>query len=116
MKSVGESMAIGRSFLESLQKAMRSIDKRGCEFSWTPHQSREELLESIKTPTENRLRQCQQALFLGVTIEEVNSLTGIDPWFLAQLVRLNEIASIIKDLPELAVEDLKNRKTCRFLR
>lgn len=114
MKSVGESMAIGRSFLESLQKAMRSIDKRGCEFSWTPHQSREELIESIKTPTENRLRQCQQALFLGVTIEEVNNLTGIDPWFLAQLVRLNEIASTIKDLPELAVEDLRNAKRAGF--
>jgi len=114
MKSVGESMAIGRSFLESLQKAMRSIDKRGCEFSWTPHQSREELIESIKTPTENRLRQCQQALFLGVTIEEVNSLTGIDPWFLAQLVRLNEIASTIKELPELAVEDLKTAKRAGF--
>jgi len=114
MKSVGESMAIGRSFLESLQKAMRSIDKRGCEFSWTSHQSREELLESIKTPTENRLRQCQQALFLGVTIEEVNNLTGIDPWFLAQLVRLNEIASTIKDLPELAVEDLKTAKRAGF--
>jgi carbamoyl-phosphate synthase large subunit len=114
MKSVGESMAIGRSFLEALQKAMRSIDKRGCEFDWRPTLSKEQLLEAIKTPTENRLKYCQQALFLGASENEIFKITGIDPWFLAQLSQLNEIAKNLQQIPELTVAELRNAKRAGF--
>ncbi|MEI6040602.1 MAG: carbamoyl-phosphate synthase large subunit, partial [Actinomycetes bacterium] len=84
MKSVGEAMAIGRSFPEALQKALRSVEKKGTSFSWpSGGDSKEVLLEKMSIPTESRLQQIQLALFKGATIEEVFAATKVDPWFLA---------------------------------
>ncbi|GAB2818683.1 carbamoyl-phosphate synthase large subunit [Actinocorallia aurea] len=98
MKSVGEAMAIGRSFPEALQKALRSLEQKGASFSWGEDvPPLEELLASIKVPHDGRIREVQQALMAGATIEQVYGITGIDPWFLDQIAGINEIAADIKD-------------------
>ncbi|MGN6427653.1 MAG: carbamoyl-phosphate synthase large subunit, partial [Leifsonia sp.] len=70
MKSVGEAMAIGRSFTSALQKALRSLEKRGSSFHWgAEERTVDELLASIATPTDGRIVDVQQALRLGATPE-----------------------------------------------
>ncbi|MCD0450932.1 carbamoyl-phosphate synthase large subunit [Actinocorallia sp. API 0066] len=97
MKSVGEAMAIGRSFPEALQKALRSLEQKGAAFSWAEAPPPlEELLASIRVPHDGRLREVQQALLAGATIEQVYAITGIDPWFLDQIAGINEIAAEIR--------------------
>ena len=114
MKSVGEAMAIGRSFPEALQKALRSVEKKGTSFSWNFNQNKDELLHSAKTPTEWRLQQVQQALALGASIEEVFNSTKIDPWFLAQISYINEIASKLSNAAVLNAEIIKEAKQSGF--
>ncbi len=115
MKSVGEAMAIGRSFPEALQKALRSVEKKGTSFSWpTGGDSKETLLEKMSIPTENRLQQIQLALFKGATIEEVFAATKVDPWFLAQINLINEIASEISSAKSLDEVLLRRAKTNGF--
>ena len=79
MKSVGEAMAIGRSYTEALQKAMRSLDKKGTIFHWDgpapTAQQTSELLESIATPSEHRLVDLQQAVRGGATISQLHEAT-----------------------------------------
>lgn len=115
MKSVGEAMAIGRSFTSALQKALRSLEKRGSSFHWGP-QSRtvEELLASIATPTDGRIVDVQQALRLGATPEQVFEATKIDPWFIDQIVLINEVADQIRDAPTLDTETLRYAKDHGF--
>ncbi|MFL6053657.1 MAG: carbamoyl-phosphate synthase large subunit, partial [Actinoallomurus sp.] len=103
MKSVGEAMAIGRSFPEALQKALRSLEKAGSSFSWAPAPEplsgderaalKAELIESARRPHEGRLRDVQQAMRVGATVEELYEATRIDPWFLAQIAALDEVAA-----------------------
>ena len=118
MKSVGEAMALGRNFTEALNKAMRSIDKRGTTFHWngdTP--SREDahaLLEAARTPTETRLITLQQALRGGVTIEEAFAATKIDPWFLDQICLINEVAARVATGDALTSEQLFEAKRHGF--
>ncbi|NDC81041.1 MAG: carbamoyl-phosphate synthase large subunit [Actinobacteria bacterium] len=114
MKSVGEAMAFGRSFPEALQKAMRSLEKKGSSFSWDIKESLEELMEQIATPTQDRLLQVQRALALGASIEEVFAKCAIDPWFLSQLVEINRKADEIKSAGELSPELLKSAKKLGF--
>jgi len=89
MKSVGEVMAIGRTFQESLQKALRSLEI-GID-GLTPivpleqKDAQSRLRQEIRTPTENRLRYVADAMRHGFEVEEIYELTGIDPWFLVQL-------------------------------
>ncbi|QRZ62479.1 carbamoyl-phosphate synthase large subunit [Rothia sp. ZJ932] len=96
MKSVGEAMALGRNFTEALQKAMRSMEQKNSSFSFVKPKLTEaeltELIEKTKTPTTERIYQVQQALLAGATIEQMYEATAIDPWFLDQLVLLNEVA------------------------
>ncbi|MGK9220802.1 MULTISPECIES: carbamoyl-phosphate synthase large subunit [unclassified Microbacterium] len=102
MKSVGEAMAIGRNYTTALQKALRSVEKRGSSFHWGEEtRSVEELLETIKTPTDGRIVDVQQALRLGATVEQVFASTAIDPWFLDQIVLINEVAQAVADAAEL---------------
>ena len=102
MKSVGEAMAIGRSFPEALQKALRSLEKKGSSFSWeTPSQDVATLLDLMRTPTEFRLRQVQQALAFGASVAEVHSATKIDIWFLTQIDLINELAKNISAASDL---------------
>ena len=115
MKSVGEAMAIGRSFPEALQKALRSIEKKGSSFSWIESSlTKEELLESAKTPTEWRLQQVQQALLKGATPEEVYAATKIDLWFLYQIKEINTVAAEIKSANTLDESLLRKAKNYGF--
>ena len=99
MKSVGEAMALGRNFTEALQKAMRSLEQKGASFSFKPLTLSEaelaELIEKTKIPTTQRIYQVQQALRAGATVEQLHEATKIDPWFLDQLVLLNEVAGVV---------------------
>ena len=115
MKSVGEAMAIGRSFPEALQKALRSLEKKGAMFSWDPHgEILDDLVHKIAIPTEWRLQQVQRALWLGMSIDEVHSITKIDPWFLAQIQIINECADQIRQAPDLNKELLFHAKQLGF--
>ncbi len=114
MKSVGEAMAIGRSFPEALQKALRSLERKDSEFDWNIRKSQQELLDEMTVPTERRLHQVQHALYLGTSIDEIYRRTGIDPWFLAQISQINEIASAIKETNELNAEQLRLAKRYGF--
>ena len=96
MKSVGEAMALGRCFAEALQKALRSLEKKGSTFSWKREgEDLDSLLSKIGVPTEWRLQQVQRALWLGASIEEVHAISKIDPWFLAQIAAINSLADEI---------------------
>ncbi len=87
MKSVGEAMAIGRTFKESLQKAIRSleIDTYGLEPRLERSLPKEELLERVARPTPDRLWYLADALRAGLGIEEIYHASFIDPWFLEQI-------------------------------
>ncbi|MFZ9100330.1 MAG: carbamoyl-phosphate synthase large subunit [Candidatus Planktophila sp.] len=117
MKSVGEAMAIGRSFPEALMKALRSLERKEAVFSFVNPISPEErirLLEAMKVPTEYRLQQVQKAMWLGATIEEVYAATKIDRWILNQLQTINEQARDIRDSVELDSLTLKVAKKHGF--
>ncbi|MDA2807687.1 carbamoyl-phosphate synthase large subunit [Nocardiopsis suaedae] len=115
MKSVGEAMAIGRSFPEALQKAMRSVEKKGVGLTWEGEPgTKDELLQSAATPGEYRLRQVQQALRAGASVEELHRVTGIDPWFLDQMALLEETARTLAAAPQLDAELLRDVKRLGF--
>ena len=102
MKSVGEAMAIGRNYATALQKALRSLEKRGSSFHWGEEdRTAAELVEASRTPTDGRIVLVQQALRKGATIEEVFEATKIDPWFLDQIVLINEIAEAVANAEAL---------------
>lgn len=115
MKSVGEAMAIGRNYTTALQKALRSLEKRGSSFHWGEEsRSVEELLEVAKTPTDGRIVVLQQALRKGATPEQAFDATAIDPWFIDQIVLINEVAEIIRNAGELDAETLRLAKEHGF--
>lgn len=102
MKSVGEAMAIGRNYATALQKALRSLEKRGSSFHWGDEpRSVDELLEIAKTPTDGRIVVLQQAMRKGATIEQAFEATAIDPWFLDQIELINQVAEFVKDAADL---------------
>ncbi len=99
MKSVGEAMAIGRTFQESFQKALRSLEIG--RFGWGC--DRDEALPSIeqvrsmlRTPTPERIYSVRHAFQLGLDIEDIYDLTGIDPWFLDKMQNLLLTESFLK--------------------
>ena len=117
MKSVGEAMAIGRSFSEALMKALRSLERKEAIFTFPATvtvQERELLLEAMKMPTEYRLQQVQKAMWAGASIEDVYSSTKIDRWFLKQLEMINDQARDIRDAVELDPATLKTAKEHGF--
>jgi carbamoyl-phosphate synthase large subunit len=96
MKSVGEAMAIGRSFAEALQKSLRSLESPGSSFDWSvPPGDRDELIERSRTPHDGRLRTVMDAIRAGASVEQMYEATSIDPWFLDQLVFLDETARAV---------------------
>ena len=108
-------MAIGRSFPEALQKALRSVEKKGTSFTWKESAAtKDELLKSATIPTEWRLQQVQQALFKGASVAEVFTATKIDPWFLHQIAAINEIANEIAQATHLDVDLLRKAKSFGF--
>ncbi len=118
MKSVGEAMAIGRSFTEALQKALRSLEKKGSSFHWDgPPPTTEEaraLLDLARRPTDGRIVQVQQALRGGLSVEEVHEATKIDPWFLDQMRLIEDVAEHVVATPELTPDLLRLAKRHGF--
>lgn len=115
MKSVGEAMALGTTFTQALQKALRSLERRGSSFHWGEQSAtKTELLKAIKQPTEARLVQLQQALRLGATAGEVFDATKIDPWFIDQIQLINELAEWFAGLNDVTRPDLKKMKQHGF--
>ncbi len=113
MKSVGEVMAIGRTFKESLQKAIRSLEvgHAGFESPDLPEGAAgdEMLWDSIDTPRPGRPWAMMEALRRGATVDELYRRTGIDPWFLRQLDEISEMESQLSmtssgDRPEILRE------------
>ena len=113
MKSVGEAMAIGRSFPEALQKALRSLEKSGASFTWSDGDLNT-LMKQIAIPTEFRLQQLQRAMHLGASVEQVYEVTKVDPWFLEQINLINQKAKEIASSGELTKQLLKSAKMMGF--
>ena len=118
MKSVGEAMAIGRNFTEALQKALRSMERKGSSFHWDgPTPSVEQartFLHTARTPTDGRIVTVQQAMRGGLSVEEVHEATGIDPWFLDQMALVNAVADRVASAAELTPELLRLAKRHGF--
>ncbi len=118
MKSVGEAMAIGRNFTEALQKALRSLERKGASFHWLGVRPSDTdlaaLVESTRRPTQERLVDVQQALRWGVPVEQMYAVTGIDPWFLDQIVLLNDIAAEVEGARQLTPDLLRGAKRHGF--
>ena len=115
MKSVGEAMALGRNYSQALQKALRSLERRGSSFHWTGEiGDKAALLELIKVPTDGRIVSVQQALRAGATSEQVFESTKIDPWFIDQIVLINEVADHIAKAQALDVDEIKLAKEHGF--
>ena len=119
MKSVGEAMSLGRNFTEALGKALRSIDKKGMNFHWDgpvpSGAALEELLREIAVPTEKRFVQVQQALRAveagTITLDDVYQSCRIDPWFLDQMLLMNEVATRVAGAADLTAALLREAKS-----
>ena len=96
MQSVGEVMAIGRTFPESLQKALRSLESGRAGLNCDPVEREydglgvEELVPAAAVPTPERIFQVEAALRKFVSVERLHEVTGIDPWFLDQMLQIVE--------------------------
>ena len=112
MKSVGEAMALGRTFKESLQKALRSLEtgRWGWGFDAKAPQapSAEEITRKLAVPTAERIFWIQTAFSNGFSLDEVQQLTQIDPWFLAQMQDLAKAGDSLDKL------DLREAKKLGF--
>ncbi|MEA5517503.1 carbamoyl-phosphate synthase large subunit [Limnoraphis robusta] len=102
MKSVGEAMAIGGTFCESFQKALRSLETGlagwGCDRS-EKLPSLDSIAGSLRTPHPERILAVRHALMLGMSVEEIYELTGIDPWFLDKFQEILDTEKLIKRTP-----------------
>ena len=111
MKSVGEAMAIGRNFTEALGKALRSLEKKGSNFTWAiPARDKDELLELIARPHDGRIRLVLEAIRAGASAQELFEATAIDPWFIDQLFLIHEVALKTADAPGLDASTLRRAK------
>jgi len=114
MKSVGEAMAIGRSFPEALQKALRSLESPG-SFGWkNPPGDADSLLRAAATPHDGRLSTIHQALRAGASAAGVAGVTGIDPWFIEQIQNINQIAERVARSAVLDADLLTEAKRSGF--
>jgi len=118
MKSVGEAMAIGRSFGEALQKALRSLEKRGSELRFDAgpltEAEQEDLLRQVARPYDGRVLDVAAGLRAGVDPAAMHRATGIDPWFLDQLALLGEVAQEVAQAPRLDPATLRRAKRHGF--
>ncbi len=125
MKSVGETMAIGRTFKESFQKALRGLEVGhfgfGCDASdaWgTPEQPHpDEIRAKLSRPNAERVWYLRYAIKAGMSIDEIYRLTSIDPWFLDHLVELVEIEDQLAEhesLANLSTAFFRHAKQCGF--
>ena len=118
MKSVGEVMAIGRSFTEAIQKACQSLETEaiGLGYYGKSLMKNEELMEYIKTPKWDRIFRIKDALMQGSTVRSIAAATGIDNWFLYQIRIICDIEKEIAkhELATLTTETLKEAKKHGF--
>ena len=113
MKSVGETMAIGRTFKEAFQKALRGLEVGGFGFGcdgkdlWgTPAEpALDDIRAKIATPDPDRVWYLRYAIKAGLSVDEIHEITAIDRWFLDQLQQLVEIESLLRTLGTLAAVD-----------
>ncbi|MFM8999772.1 MAG: carbamoyl-phosphate synthase large subunit, partial [Actinomycetota bacterium] len=112
MKSVGEVMAIGRTFKEALGKAWRALERGGADLgAWAPD-VRAAALEDLAVPTEDRLRRVEAALRAGATVDDVARASRIDPWFVDQIAQVAEASTALEGavLDGLDAEVLREAK------
>lgn len=99
MKSVGEVMAMGRTFQESLQKAIRGLEIGLCglesQCDLNKPESKIEIRYALQRPTSQRLWHIADAFRLGLSVEEINELTGVDPWFLGEIEAIVEAENTV---------------------
>jgi carbamoyl-phosphate synthase large subunit len=115
MKSVGEAMAIGRSFPEALQKALRSLERCGAELTWAdPPGEAAALVRRCAVPHDGRLGTIHRALRAGATVAELSAASGIDPWFIDQVKFIEETAERLAAGPALAAPALHAAKAAGF--
>ncbi len=114
MKSVGEAMAIGRSFPEALQKALRSLESPGSFGYKNPPGDAESLLRAVATPHDGRLATIHQALRAGASQPDIAGATGIDPWFIEQIDHINQVAEQVRQAQALDAETLTAAKQNGF--
>ncbi len=114
MKSVGEVMAIGRTFQESLQKALRGLEVNvdGLDSVFLEDMDHHKLKSELRVAGWNRLWYVADAFRLGMSLVELHELTGIDPWFLAQI---EELIAIEKQISQLSLQEIDAR-TMRSLK
>ena len=117
MKSVGEIMSIGRSFEEMLQKGLRMIGQGMHGFVGNDHTKFENLDEELSNPTDLRIFAIAQALEEGYTIERIEELTKIDPWFIERMKNIVDYKhklSTYNTLEEIPAEVLREAKVLGF--
>jgi len=113
MKSVGETMAIGRTFKEAFQKALRGLEVGsfgfGCDakdlWGTAAEPSIDDIRAKIATPDPDRVWYLRYAIKAGLTVNEIHEITAIDRWFLDQLQQLVEIESLLRTVGALAAVD-----------
>ena len=125
MKSVGETMSIGRTFKESLQKGIRGLEidrfgfggdgkDRPLNGGGEDASEVNALLKAIQTPTPDRLLQIARLLRAGATVDEINRITKIDPWFLRQMAEITEEETVIANSDPDSRETLRHAKRLGF--
>ncbi len=122
MKSVGESMAIGRTFKEALQKGLRALETGRPGWATAPRlsddrladESLESLRGALRQPTPERIFQIKRGLEAGMSIDELYDLTRIDPWFLSQMKELVDAEANYAELDAPNADDLRVMKRMGF--
>src|SRR5690349_12132408 len=115
MKSVGEVMAMGRTFQESFQKALRGLET-GIDGLSERETDREEIVEAIGNAGPERILYVADAFRVGMTMDEIFEETAIDPWFLAQIEQIVQVEQAVKGrtLKSLTKDELRHLKSKGF--
>lgn len=115
MKSVGEVMAIGRTFRESLMKALRSLETSS--YGWDDRKmvpDKEHVLEMLSTPNPDRVYYIKTAFRLGMSVEEISNYSKIDPWFIEQMRQIYEVEERMRRERKLTAEIVEMAKKNGF--
>lgn len=115
MKSVGEVMAIGRTFLEALQKACQSLENNRAGLGSDKKEwiRTEDILSRLEVPSDDRIFRIKDAIRLGVPLKSIQKITNIDPWFLHQIKKLDDAENrmmrfnVAEDIPADFFRELK---------